>query len=491
MAENTVATPYTPLPSNDPSATRLVKLLPAGFNDPIRCELETVSLESEPPYIALSYVWGDATDTVPISLNGIEHGVTRNLDSFLRHFQALLTEVLLVLQCLPVNYWPSGIQIVEALNSLETRQQNSQDLAQTAQEAVLSYFASVDDHASIDKVRTERSRPVQITQWNESSLPRFWIDALCINQNELVERNKQVKRMDHIYRQTYLLLVWGSHHQQTRASEEDSGAFFRYIELLCKLLEHRGLATLPITSESVIIDAVREVYNIKQVRISRSLTAAATRLFGLEWFCRAWVFQEVALSASKPSEFWTGFKHISLSNLLITGVGALMVSGELDPENSIITHVFILKATRTLKALRLDKFLTTLGQTSLHSVHPTSNLHICRRLIYLLSDGIQYSNMTDPRDAIYSLYGLLSTRHLPAIIEPDYTKSVSVVYHSVAGFLISHMGIDILGFLLSSSNGMDGCPSWVPDFSCLQRYNTLRRRYPSGGITYKYRYAFD
>ncbi|RBR26994.1 uncharacterized protein FIESC28_00262 [Fusarium coffeatum] len=141
MAENTVASPYTPLPSNDSSATRLVRLLPAGFHDTLRCELETVSLEGEPAYVALSYVWRDATDTVPISLNGVEHGVTRNLDSFLRHFQALLKEAFLVLQCLPVDCWPSGIQIIEALNSLATPLQSSEDLAETAQVAMLSYFA--------------------------------------------------------------------------------------------------------------------------------------------------------------------------------------------------------------------------------------------------------------------------------------------------------------------------------------------------------------
>ena len=388
MAENTVATPYTPLPSNDPSATRLVKLLSAGFNDPIRCELETVSLESEPPYIALSYAWGDATDTVPISLNGIEHGVTRNLDSFLRHFQALLKEVFLVLQCLPVNCCPSGIQIIEALNSVSSKQQNSQNLAETAQVAMISHFASIDDNAAINKTSTRKSLSARITQWCDLSLPRFWIDALCINQKDLVERNKQVKRMDHIYRQTCLLLVWGLNHQQPEASEEVTGAFFRHVELLC---EHLELEISPITFENYVLGALQNAFTIQQMRIDDSLIIAADRLFNLEWFCRAWVFQEVALSASKPSELWTGFKHISLVSLFSTGIVALVVSANLDPGKSILSRRCIYKAYRTVRALTLDKSLLLSGQISLHSVHPTSNIHICRRLIYLLGNGHQNS----------------------------------------------------------------------------------------------------
>ena len=181
----------------------------AGFREPVQCELESISLANEPSYIALSYVWGDAADTVPISLNGAEHGVTRNLDSFLRHLQALLQETFLVLQCLPVHDWPSGLPIVQSLNSLSFRHQNSQNLTGTAQAAIISHFASIFDNPSIRKIRMQMPKPAQITRWNHSSLPRFWIDALCINQSDLPERSEQVYRMNRIYRQTDLLLVWG------------------------------------------------------------------------------------------------------------------------------------------------------------------------------------------------------------------------------------------------------------------------------------------
>jgi hypothetical protein len=45
----------------------------------IRCTLRTVSLKSCPPFKALSYVWGDPSDTCLITLDGKEFQVTKNL----------------------------------------------------------------------------------------------------------------------------------------------------------------------------------------------------------------------------------------------------------------------------------------------------------------------------------------------------------------------------------------------------------------------------
>jgi hypothetical protein len=36
----------------------------------------------------------------------------------------------------------------------------------------------------------------------------LWIDALCINQADLKERSKQVKRMDHIFRKAETVIIW-------------------------------------------------------------------------------------------------------------------------------------------------------------------------------------------------------------------------------------------------------------------------------------------
>src|SRR6266536_1978904 len=84
---------YIPL---DPSSSeiRMLAILPSLHRSwKIRCKLYTVSLESldEAPfafYEALSYTWGDTSDSVLIALNGNEFHVTRNLAAALVHLRA-------------------------------------------------------------------------------------------------------------------------------------------------------------------------------------------------------------------------------------------------------------------------------------------------------------------------------------------------------------------------------------------------------------------
>ncbi|PMD15205.1 hypothetical protein NA56DRAFT_550813, partial [Hyaloscypha hepaticicola] len=42
----------------------------------------------------------------------------------------------------------------------------------------------------------------------ESSSLRLWVDALCINQEDIPERNEQVSRMGTLYNQAEEVLVW-------------------------------------------------------------------------------------------------------------------------------------------------------------------------------------------------------------------------------------------------------------------------------------------
>ena len=64
-------------------------ILHAGnFHESIRCSLRIVSLAEEPSYDALSYVWGDASVTKPIQVEGVHFDATVNLERALRHLRA-------------------------------------------------------------------------------------------------------------------------------------------------------------------------------------------------------------------------------------------------------------------------------------------------------------------------------------------------------------------------------------------------------------------
>jgi hypothetical protein len=69
---------------------RLVEIFPATSADdtePVQCRLNVTNLDHAPPYLALSYVWGDAAITQDVILNGLLHPVTTNLAAALWHFR--------------------------------------------------------------------------------------------------------------------------------------------------------------------------------------------------------------------------------------------------------------------------------------------------------------------------------------------------------------------------------------------------------------------
>ena len=67
---------------------RLLDVLPGDDSDTIVTTLATVSLDSKPTYAALSYAWGDATQTSIIECNGKSISITTSLAEALKAFRS-------------------------------------------------------------------------------------------------------------------------------------------------------------------------------------------------------------------------------------------------------------------------------------------------------------------------------------------------------------------------------------------------------------------
>jgi Heterokaryon incompatibility protein (HET) len=98
----------------------------------------------------------------------------------------------------------------------------------------------------------------------------LWIDAICINQADFDERNKQVPRMKHIYGDAINVCVWIG-----EADETSSRAFEFIREIISNLWEFDKMCTNPTRGKD---------WN------------ALSRLMQRPWFSRRWVVQEIALA---------------------------------------------------------------------------------------------------------------------------------------------------------------------------------------------------
>ena len=87
MSQSYYRTSYQPLDRNARSI-RLLEISRANDeSDPVSCRFIPASLDENPSYHALSYVWGDPQVTTPVILDGSEVPVTTNLKSALRHLR--------------------------------------------------------------------------------------------------------------------------------------------------------------------------------------------------------------------------------------------------------------------------------------------------------------------------------------------------------------------------------------------------------------------
>ncbi|KAF1986983.1 hypothetical protein K402DRAFT_354404, partial [Aulographum hederae CBS 113979] len=66
---------------------RILAIHPGDFNDKFECHLQTVSLDNDPRYEALSYTWGGQSPSRSIILDGHNFEVTENLYSALIHIR--------------------------------------------------------------------------------------------------------------------------------------------------------------------------------------------------------------------------------------------------------------------------------------------------------------------------------------------------------------------------------------------------------------------
>ncbi|PMD34445.1 hypothetical protein L207DRAFT_387996, partial [Hyaloscypha variabilis F] len=96
---------YEQLPVNE-SRTRLLVLHSASSNTAqVSCSLKVMRLNPEPDraYTALSYVWGDASVTKDIIVNGVSFAVTANLELALRQIRKSFGEVVLWVDAVSIN----------------------------------------------------------------------------------------------------------------------------------------------------------------------------------------------------------------------------------------------------------------------------------------------------------------------------------------------------------------------------------------------------
>jgi hypothetical protein len=360
------STPYIYEPLVGPAMIRLLRVFPSEKGGIIDCTVHTVSLDSKPLYVAVSYTWGDSVLSHTVRCNGQLVKVTANL-------------------------W-SALQTVKYTDEPDL----------------------------------------------------IWVDRLCINQEDLVERSHQVQLMHRIYREAeHVLVCLGEPYGDERLA----------LDLMARI-------------DDLVKDVPQGPPTTHEDPRSYGLPPwgsppwqAIQRMICRSWFSRSWIIQEYSLATEviglcglcvfDPRVFC----NLDF-NLHMLGLSRSQGFSFLEA----VTDAELIQAWRSILALGVMRsVIEKKGNWSLQNI-------LSRHVV---------PGASDPRDLIYSLIGLLEESEAAKLV-PDYTLSTEAVFARVCKHMLDQGSLEFL-YEAGCPRKNFNLPSWVPDWTVLRLDPTIGR----------------
>jgi len=269
---------------------------------------------------------------------------------------------------------------------------------------------------------------------------KYWIDQICINQDDIEERQQQVDVMKHIFRSARKIHIW------LGESNGGSEMLFRYAKQIRRSEESSQRQLLKLGGHRNIRDAMRE-------------------LLERPWFQRVWVIPEVVLA--QRTTVRAGPSTITWETLvrLIRYVSLPPSSGGFNKEVSLLGNARqrIAIITQMIASTRDGRDHTDI----------TSLIILAKA-----------SRATHPHDQVYAFFGLTYLSLYPNYLMRPQDLFVDIIEYYVWNILESDpfaachqltpqqktsqvMSILYSAGALHQDHEKHGLPSWIPDWTFL------------------------
>ena len=330
---------------------------------------------------------------------------------------------------------------------------------QPVYEALSYVWGSTDDPITIN-VGRQGNDILAVTQNLGSALrhlrsadkPRiFWVDAICVNQQDLDERSRQVEKMGSIFRLASRVVAW-------LGDEKDDSTYA--LDLLAFIASQVEVDWNIHEMKPARRSGVDDTWADRRIpwSLNGKDSMALYSLLHRSWFERVWIRQEILL-ANEDAIMQCGLKTIlwevfrnALFGYFYKSKLVLLTNHKLVSLSARDKMIFELCNVRTLD------FSTILQEARL-------------------------GKCSDPRDKVYALLSLGDGR---LNLKADYTKSTAEVYKDlVLRYIADYGDFDILRYCEPHSQPTQ-LPSWIPDWSAATLTNSLSQLAWASGSTYAY-----
>ncbi|KAL2061191.1 hypothetical protein VTL71DRAFT_7464 [Oculimacula yallundae] len=430
---------YLPLPENH---IRLLEILPGESSDRIKCRLRTVSTNALPAYSALSYVWGEDKTERPIWVDGKRLSIWPNLEAALFEFRRLPPVLNPISHYERVQHADAAIKAL--LSEIITPSVATEEFLELkrmiaeyhnlvavfikkrcTQDGIRRMLvpSEAGEHwkAANHKLEQIAIAAKEFTDPRSSSwltTPRLlWIDAICINQQDMAERQSQIRIMGEVYLKASLLVIWLGPEQEgiTKLFETLS----TFLDQFLSRNTHLSIFVMRIKDMPASFGQWLALQDFSNEDMA-ILYGGFQQLFSSQWLKRGWTRQEYMFGAL---DFIPTLQRVLVAcgsararDIIDTAIALVpnrnkadetMYSMIVPPFESLFSGnlSFINALERSTSRRNAIDRKEAIDTPPVSKSEPFSDKQNAKRLLNLVAQSLFYQT-TDPRDKIYSVLGI-------------------------------------------------------------------------------------
>jgi hypothetical protein len=296
----------------------------------------------------------------------------------------------------------------------------------------------------------------------------FWVDAICIDQENDVEKGEQLQMIRHIFSDAEETWVW------LGAEANDSNKAIDLIEVLSGFYrEHRVE-----TDESKPDNAEMVRWGFPSRSGIEDELVALEDLFSRDYWYRVWVVQEIAVS--RNVKLFCGERSLDWDQVLTT---AYLLDAHVEIKHMIRqgrAHRDTTMSHQARSSIPIGRNINT-GVQRIISVQSVRNDMLMEKkdtdaeppdsLLFLLSSH-RSTEATQAKDKYFALAGLAkidSADSVPSYVDPTreiFISATELIAKERASTTAAGLALDFLDCAGQPiREEMDDLPSWVPDWS--------------------------
>ena len=296
-----------------------------------------------------------------------------------------------------------------------------------------------------------------------SEVRAIWVDQICINQQDKIEKTAQVRRMGATYSEARETLVW------LGEEDEETAVVYQLIaDLKQQIKELRQQPDIMRAFNDATIRGGRGYLPLNLTSAESVEWAAFRNLLSRPWFTRTWTFQELALAqrasitCGSHSVPWERF--LIVCELVAAYDNALLPGHESHLKETYQYIQYLASVYIHLSRFRLQA-----------EVVPYMNQTV--DLLNLIV-GLRRNKTSQPVDKIFGLLGCAEDVQRDRVMRKfvDYDQPWQRTFSAFTKWFITrYQDLSVFRLINVTGNPPNSeLPSWTPNFSTYDQWNSLR-----------------